>query len=106
MREVSADKAYSGRDHYAIVESKGATAFIPFRSNARAHPKSPTWTKMCHSFALNREDFCAHYHKRSNVEAAFSMIKRVFGDAEQDAHGAGQRSPAENPVSQRARAGA
>ena len=26
------------------------------------------------------EDFLSHYHKRSNVESTFSMIKRKFGD--------------------------
>ena len=25
--------------------------------------------------------FFAHYHQRSNVESAFSMVKRKFGDA-------------------------
>lgn len=30
---------------------------------------------------MNREEFAAHYHKRSNVEATFSAIKRVFGDS-------------------------
>jgi hypothetical protein len=34
----------------------------------------------CHAFALNREEFLNHY-KRSNVEATFSAIKRVFGDS-------------------------
>jgi hypothetical protein len=28
-----------------------------------------------------REEFLAHYHKRSNVESTFSMIKRKFGDS-------------------------
>jgi len=36
---------------------------------------------MYHAFALNQDDFLRHYHKRSNVEAAFSMIKAKFGDA-------------------------
>jgi hypothetical protein len=36
---------------------------------------------MYHHFALNREDFLRHYHKRSNVESTFSMIKAKFGDA-------------------------
>jgi transposase len=30
---------------------------------------------------MNRDQFLAHYHKRSNVEATFSAIKRVFGDS-------------------------
>ena len=29
---------------------------------------------------FNREDFLAHYHKRSNAETTFSMIKGKFGD--------------------------
>lgn len=81
MDEVSADKAYSGRSNYALVEQHGAVPFIPFRSNAKADPKAPTWNKMFHYFAMNREEFCQHYHRRSNVEATFSMIKRVFGDS-------------------------
>ena len=32
-------------------------------------------------FSLNRDDFLSHYHKRSNVETAFSMVKGKFGDA-------------------------
>ncbi len=32
-------------------------------------------------FMFRREDFIAHYHKRSNVETTFSMIKRKFGHA-------------------------
>ncbi len=36
---------------------------------------------MYYHFMSNREDFLAHYHKRSNVETAFSMIKAKFGDA-------------------------
>ena len=28
---------------------------------------------------LNREEYDRHYHKRSNVESAFSAIKRKFG---------------------------
>lgn len=27
-----------------------------------------------------RDEFLAQYHKRSNVESTFSMIKRKFGD--------------------------
>ncbi|MGH6712818.1 MAG: transposase [Bradyrhizobium sp.] len=81
MREISADKAYSGRDNLALVESHGALPFIPFRSNAKPDPKAPAWNRLFHLFALNRDGFLAHYHKRSNVEATFSMVKRVFGDS-------------------------
>ena len=37
--------------------------------------------KMYHYFMYNREEFLAHYHKRSNVETAFSMIKPEFAVA-------------------------
>jgi hypothetical protein len=30
--------------------------------------------------SLRRDDFLAHYHKRSNVESPFSMIKAEFRD--------------------------
>jgi transposase len=30
---------------------------------------------------LNREEFLNRYHKRSNVEATFSAIKRKLGDS-------------------------
>ena len=36
---------------------------------------------MYHYFASRREEFLQHYHKRSNVESTFSMVKRKFGDS-------------------------
>ena len=35
---------------------------------------------MFHLYNLNRDEYLAHYHKRSNVESTFSMIKAKFGD--------------------------
>ena len=43
--------------------------------------KNSIWSEMYHYFMYNREEFLSHYHKRSNVETAFSMIKGKFGDA-------------------------
>jgi transposase len=34
---------------------------------------------MYHYFQFSRADFLARYHKRSNVETTFSMIKAKFG---------------------------
>jgi len=34
-----------------------------------------------HFFSLHREEFLTHYHKRSNIESANSMIKRTLGDS-------------------------
>jgi len=35
---------------------------------------------MFHYFQFRCDEFLAHYHKRSNVESTFSMIKAKFGD--------------------------
>ncbi len=34
---------------------------------------------MWHYYQFRREDFPGHYHKRSNVETMFSMVKAKFG---------------------------
>ena len=34
---------------------------------------------MYHYFMYNREEFLEHYHKRSNAETVFHMIKTKFG---------------------------
>jgi hypothetical protein len=36
---------------------------------------------MFHFFRFNEQKFLGQYHKRSNVESTFSMIKRKFGDS-------------------------
>jgi transposase len=35
---------------------------------------------MYHWYSYNQKHFMAAYHKRSNVESTFSMIKAKFGD--------------------------
>jgi transposase len=35
---------------------------------------------MFHYYSFKREEFLAQYHKRSNVETTFSMIKSKFGE--------------------------
>lgn len=80
IKEVSADKGYSSRENIRTVQDVGGTPFIMFRKNA--NPKrmgSFLWKKMYHYFMMNQEEFMEHYHKRSNVETTFSMIKRKFG---------------------------
>lgn len=55
IAEVSADKAYGSMKNTETIVRLGGTPFIPFKME--------------------------HYHKRSNVESTFSMIKRKFGDS-------------------------
>lgn len=42
-------------------------------------PKSELWTRMFHFYSLHRAEFLQYYHKRSNVETTFHMIKSKFG---------------------------
>jgi hypothetical protein len=35
---------------------------------------------MFHYYCFNKDEFLSHYHKRSNVESTFSMIKAKFRD--------------------------
>jgi transposase len=74
VHEVSADKAYASLRNYDAIERHGATPFIAFKSNS-VGGRGGLWEKMFHHFSLRREDFLAHYHKRSNVESTFSMMK-------------------------------
>ncbi len=79
VAEVSADKGYASKSNAEIVASIGATPFISFASHHRGNGGG-TWEKMYHYFQFRRTEFLSHYHKRSNVESTFSMMKRKFGD--------------------------
>jgi transposase len=84
MAEISADKAYLGGDNFLTVIRHNATPYIPFKTNSKAQEstygaKSTLWTRMFHYYNLQREEFLQHYHKRSNVETTFHMIKAKFG---------------------------
>jgi len=81
MKEVSADKGYTGSKSMEAITLAGAVPFIAFKENATGKHGSPTWKKMYHMFAFNSDAFFASYHKRSNVETTFSMVKRKFGDS-------------------------
>jgi transposase len=37
-------------------------------------------------YNYKRDEFMAHYHKRSNVETTFSIIKRKFGERLRSKH--------------------
>ncbi len=81
VREVSADKAYLSRKNLNAVESVGGMPFIPFKSNTLEPTEAGAWARMYHLFAYEREAFMEHYHRRSNIETAYSMIKGKFGSA-------------------------
>lgn len=82
LRQVSGDKAYSSKLNVAYVSTLGATPYIPFKSNATGSQGAMTiWKRAYHYYSLNRDAFLAEYHKRSNVETTFHMIKSKFGEA-------------------------
>ena len=58
-----------------------AEPFIDFKSNANPSKDSPEiWKRMYMYFSINKEEFMRRYHKRSNVETTFSMIKTRLGE--------------------------
>jgi transposase len=78
---VVADKAYLGRGNFDEAATLGIEPFIPFKTNSRGLSKgAPMWTRKYHEFMARRDDFDAIYHRRSNVESAFSAIKRKLGE--------------------------
>lgn len=80
MKEVSLDKVYASLNNYAEIDRAGAVPYIPFKS-IHTGAGGGLWAKMFHYYNFNREEFLSHYHKRSNVESTFSMIKAKFGDS-------------------------
>jgi hypothetical protein len=97
MQEVSADKAYLSADNLQAVVDHSAMPYIPFKVNSasefgqgkrRSHAKkknwerkSALWRQMYHYYEFNQTWFMRQYHKRSNVETTFHMIKSKFGDS-------------------------
>lgn len=78
IKEVSADKAYSSKDNLKVVAKHGGSPYIPFKTSATGEGGG-LWEKMFHYYSLHRDEFMEQYHKRSNVESTFSMIKAKFG---------------------------
>ena len=80
LKEVSADKAYLSDKNLRIVNKLEGYPYIPFKSNTTGNG-SELWRKMYKHFVMNEEEWAEHYHRRSNVETTFSMVKSKFGDA-------------------------
>jgi len=80
IREVSADTAYSSRKNLQAVSDLGGVPFITFREGVTDRCRGALiWKRMYQYFTQHREEFMEHYHKRSNAETVFSMIKRKLG---------------------------
>lgn len=86
MQEVSADKAYLSTTNLQTVVDNHAQPYIPFKANStrewsQRRPVPAIWKQMFHLYSYNTDRFMEHYHKRSNVETTFHMIKAKFGIA-------------------------
>jgi transposase len=77
--EVSGDKGYLSVENIEAVFAKGGTPFIAFKVNS-TEGDGGLWGKMFHFYSFKRDEFLKHYHKRSNVESTFSMVKAKFRD--------------------------
>jgi transposase len=81
MAQVSADKAYLSSDNLQVVADHDAQPFIAFKANSTTSKNhSAIWKRMFHFYSYNQARFMQCYHKRSNVETTFHMIKTKFGD--------------------------
>ncbi|HEU4933749.1 MAG TPA: transposase [Pyrinomonadaceae bacterium] len=80
LNEVSADKGYISQKNLQATVDMGAGPFIPFRSNVQPDRETDLWSRMFFYHNFRRAEFLNHYHKRSNVETTFSMIKSKFGE--------------------------
>jgi transposase len=81
MREVSADKGYLSSDNMQVVADHHAVPYIAFKSNSTTSKNhSAIWQRMFHWYSFNQKQYMECYHKRSNVETTFHMIKTKFGD--------------------------
>ena len=77
VKEVSGDKGYSSLPNHEAIAKVGATPYIAFKSNATGGVGG-LFEQMFHFYSYKRNEFLMHYHKRSNVESTFSMIKAKF----------------------------
>jgi len=81
FREFSADSGYLSRKNVDLIASNGMEPYIMPKKNTRSLNKgsSGAWGKMIWFALTNPDLFKFFYHKRSNVEATFGMIKKRFG---------------------------
>lgn len=81
VKRYSADKAYLSARNMQIAQSLDFLPFIPFKGNSKHWNKdAPLWQHMYLYFKNNKREFERFYHRRSNVETTFGMIKTRLGE--------------------------
>ncbi len=83
MSQISADKAYLSAANLQTAIDHNAMPYIPFKANSAPAKgsKNTLWRRMYAYYTYNQSHFMASYHKRSNVETTFHMIKSKFGSS-------------------------
>ena len=62
IKEMSADKGYSGRENFDLIYHLGGTAFIAFKENATGKVGG-MFEQMFHYYKFKQQEFLDHYHK-------------------------------------------
>lgn len=81
-KTINGDKGYSSYKIMQLIDSIGAQPFIAFQDRViKESKKAPEiWNKMFRYFRDHKELFLKNYHKRSNVETVFAMVKMRLGE--------------------------
>jgi IS5 family transposase len=88
MERIAADKGYLSDANVQAIVAVGAEPFMPPRSNMLQKyvytnnprsKRSESWNRMFHYYRYRKDEFLRHYHRRSNTECTFHMIKAKFG---------------------------
>jgi hypothetical protein len=78
---VLGDKGYLSRNNFQLAVDKRGCAFIPFKSNATASPKShPAWKAAFWIWGNLNSIYKEIYHQRSKIESVFHALKERYGD--------------------------
>jgi transposase len=85
IREVVADRVYNTVRNQEEIAEIGARAYIPFKSSHTGR-RGGIWKEKFQQWHDNLDESLDHYHKRVQVEAAFSMMKAKFGDSLRSKH--------------------
>jgi len=80
VKDIVADKGYLSRQNFQIAQELGLVAYIPFKSNSTGKSKGHrAWGHMFKAFKEHFDDYMKRYHRRSNAETVFHMLKTRFG---------------------------
>ncbi|KKM23572.1 hypothetical protein LCGC14_1613850 [marine sediment metagenome] len=82
VKEISADAGYLSRKNCELIQDSGAMPYILPKKNVTSYSKGSgtAWQNMIRLWKKHQMLFASHYHRRSNVESTFGMLKRKWGD--------------------------